>query len=436
MKNILLNLLKGSALLMLLTFGACKIEPISDPNNPNIDDIINNASLSELQNLIDGSESGMRNSMNFYLEGVGVIGREIYRYSGSDPRYTSDLLGKGEATLDNNTFYTTNPFAARYRVIKNNNILIAALGNTSAPLTTEEKKGTIGYAKTINAYQMLLVLNQQYNNGIREDVGDPDALGPFLDYTNSLRAITDLLDSGNTDLAGASFPFRSSLVTDVASIVRLNRALYARVAVYRQDWDTALTALDASFFDLNGDLNAGVFHVYSNAGGDLTNPMYYPDDASGETIVVQPDFVTDAEAGDTRVATKTRLRTTGEEQVDGLSSAYDLRTYTSQTAPIPVIRNEELILIYAEAKAQNDVPADAIVAINIIRAAAGLGIYTGSTDKQALLDEILHQRRYSLFAEGHRWVDMRRYNKLGDLPIDRPGDDVWDQFPRPADEGL
>lgn len=434
MKNTLLNILKGSALLMLLTFGACNIDPISDPNNPNIDDIISNASLSELQNLIDGSESGMRGSMNFYLEGVGVVGREYYRYSGSDPRYTSDLLGKGEATLDNNTFYTTNPFAARYRVIKNNNILIEAIGNTSAPLTSEDKKGTLGYAKTMNAYQLLLVLNMQYNNGIRDNVSDPDNLSPFLDYDNSLRAITDLLDSGNADLAGASFPFRSSLVTDAASIAKLNRALSARVAVYRQSWDAALTALDASFFDLNGDLNTGAYHQYSTAGGDLTNPMYYPDDASGETIVVQPNFVTDAEAGDTRVATKTRLRSTGEEQVDGLSSAYDLRTYKSQTDPIPVIRNEELILIYAEAKAQKDETTDAVDAINVIRAAAGLGAYSGSTTKDALLNEILNQRRYSLFGEGHRWVDMRRYGKLGELPIDRPGDDVWEQFPRPADE--
>ena len=27
--------------------------------------------------------------------------------------------------------------------------------------------------------------------------------------------------------------------------------------------------------------------------------------------------------------------------------------------------------------------------------------------------------------EGHRWIDVRRYNLLSTLPIDRPGDDVW-----------
>jgi len=47
---------------------------------------------------------------------------------------------------------------------------------------------------------------------------------------------------------------------------------------------------------------------------------------------------------------------------------------------------------------------------------------------------MLNQRRYSLFGEGHRWIDMRRYNRLNTLPIDRPGDDVWEEFPIPATE--
>jgi len=47
---------------------------------------------------------------------------------------------------------------------------------------------------------------------------------------------------------------------------------------------------------------------------------------------------------------------------------------------------------------------------------------------------MLKQRRYSLFFEGHRWIDMRRYDLLGTLPIDRTGDDVWTEFPLPVTE--
>lgn len=52
----------------------------------------------------------------------------------------------------------------------------------------------------------------------------------------------------------------------------------------------------------------------------------------------------------------------------------------------------------------------------------------------ALIDEMLKQRRYSFFFEGHRWLDIRRYDRLATLPIDRPNDDVWSSFPLPSTE--
>ncbi|HUP12031.1 MAG TPA: RagB/SusD family nutrient uptake outer membrane protein, partial [Niastella sp.] len=134
----------------------------------------------------------------------------------------------------------------------------------------------------------------------------------------------------------------------------------------------------------------------------------------------------------TRLAKATKRASTGTQ--DGLSSDYDFWVYKTNVASMPIIRNEELILIYAEAKAQLNSFPDAIVAINKIRTAASLPTYTGALTRDALITEILKQRRYSLFGEGHRWVDMRRYNRLSELPIDRTGDDVWQQFPRPATE--
>ncbi len=119
---------------------------------------------------------------------------------------------------------------------------------------------------------------------------------------------------------------------------------------------------------------------------------------------------------------------------DGLSGDYDVYIYSSNTDPVCIIRNEELILLYAEAKAQTGDATEAINAINVIRTSAGLAAYSGGMSTDELIDEILYQRRYSLFAEAHRWIDMRRYNKLGELPIDRPEDDVWKEFPLPADE--
>jgi len=426
--------------LPLIFFSSCKIEPFPDPNNPGAGAISANPTPGEIQNLVTGIESGIRDNINFYLDDAGVIGREIYRFSSSDPRFTSDLLGKGTSVLDNNTFYITNPFAARYRVVKNINILLDGLTNTtSADIDNVDRTIGKAYANTVKAHELLMVFNLEYNNGIRVDVANPDALGPFLTKEESLNAINDLLNTAYTDLianASATFPFSTTLYSDTAGqFAKFNRALAARVAVYREDWAGALTALDNSFFDIDGDLNAGVFYLFSNAGGDQLNPMYFPQNSSGETRVVQPSFITDAAPGDTRLSKAPKR--TDPTTLDGLTSDYDFFVYKTNVDPIPIIRNEELLLIYAEAKAQLGGAAnldDAVTAINNIRNAANLANYSGAVTQAAIIDEMLNQRRYSLFGEGHRWIDMRRYNRLNTLPIDRPGDDVWEEFPIPATE--
>jgi len=426
--------------LPVIFFSSCKIEPFPDPNNPGAGAISANPTPGEIQNLVTGIESGIRDNINFYLDDAGVIGREIYRFSSSDPRFTSDLLGKGTSVLDNNTFYITNPFAARYRVVKNINILLDGLTNTtSADIDNVDRTIGKAYANTVKAHELLMVFNLEYNNGIRVDVANPDALGPFLTKEESLNAINDLLNTAYTDLianASATFPFSTTLYSDTAGqFAKFNRALAARVAVYREDWAGALTALDNSFFDIDGDLNAGVFYLFSNAGGDQLNPMYFPQNSSGETRVVQPSFITDAAPGDTRLSKAPKR--TDPTTLDGLTSDYDFFVYKTNVDPIPIIRNEELLLIYAEAKAQLGGAAnldDAVTAINNIRNAANLANYSGAVTQAAIIDEMLNQRRYSLFGEGHRWIDMRRYNRLNTLPIDRPGDDVWEEFPIPATE--
>jgi hypothetical protein len=91
-------------------------------------------------------------------------------------------------------------------------------------------------------------------------------------------------------------------------------------------------------------------------------------------------------------------------------------------------------LIYAEAKIQSGSFPDAIVALDRIRTAHNVPAYAGVISAEALITELLYNRRYSLFMEGHRWIDVRRYNLLGTLPVDRVDDDVWARFPLPQNE--
>ncbi len=420
----------------LLAFSSCTLDEVGDLNGPTIENIIESSTRGDIQDLVGGVLNDMRIRLGTYYDDVGVIGREYYRFSSSDPRFTSDLLGKGAATLDNNTFYTTGPWGARYGTVKSANVILQAIPNTTPTYSAQELSAIQGFAKTIQAYELMLNLNLMYQNGIRVDVSDPQNLGPFLGYTESLGAISTLLDDAATDLSagGSAFPFN---MTDgfvdfntPTTFREFNRGLAARVAMYEGDSAGVLSALGESFFDLAGDLNKGVYYEYSSNGGDLFNPMFFPENASTAGVrIVQPSFITDAETNDARVPNKTFLRD-APLTLDDLTGSYDVFRYETNVSSIPMIRNEELILLYAEANMVSN-PGDAETAINVVRNAAGLGdVAPGSVDE----DRIVYERRYSLYAEGHRWVDMRRFDRLSELPIDRVDDDVWVQFPIPATE--
>jgi hypothetical protein len=421
-------------LLFAAVFAGCK-KDYGNLNSPTEEDLLKNPTKDQLNNLVTGTESSMRINVGLYLDDVCVIGREIYRFSTGDPRYTTDLLGAEEAKLDDRGFYLTNTWSTRYRVIRNCNLLINSAA-ASTFVTDAEKKGYSGFAKTMMAHQLLLNLNLTFENGIKVDVANPDQPGPLQKNDEALASIAALLDEANTDLAAAqvSFPLTSGFAgfNDASGLHEFNRALAARVAVYRQQWQQALDALDESFFDINGDFSTGVYHVFGTGSGDQLNPAFFPRNQNGDVRLAHPTYASDIEADDNRID-KALLRNE-VASYQGLSSNRDAWVYTSSTAPVPIIRNEELILILAEANIQLDNLTEGRDALDVIRNAHGLAGYSGAVTKDALIVEMLKQRRYSLFFEGHRWVDLRRYGRLGELPIDRPDDDVWDMFPVPATE--
>ncbi|HMP31566.1 MAG TPA: RagB/SusD family nutrient uptake outer membrane protein [Saprospiraceae bacterium] len=208
---------------------------------------------------------------------------------------------------------------------------------------------------------------------------------------------------------------------------------------YRKDWQGVLTALNGSFMNLTGDLQRGPAHPYVGPP-DAFNPLFYVPNAATTTIIaVHPSMIDDALPGDLRVERKFFRRNTPvviTTDATPLTGTHQDARWPNNTTSIPFIRNEELILLKAEAHANLNQPNDAVAAINIIRKAAGLADYSGATTTSALIDEILFQRRYSLWAEpwGHRWIDARRYDKLNTIPTSYDRGTVFKQFPHPQAE--
>lgn len=422
-----------------------QLDEIVDPNNPSVGSVASNATRSQIQFLITGLEARHRGYVVNLSQAWNTFGREIWYLNSSDQRFQTDWLGQGGRVPDAAYFGfgTTGggSYAAPYQAIKQAQLLIDAIDNT-ASVSDVEKNAIRGFAKTIMGYQFMIPANFMYSNGIRIDVKDPLNPGPYVSYQEGLQHAEDLLDEGFADLAagGTTFPFTLTSgwagFNTPAGLQQVNRAIAARLNAYQQDWQGVLDALDDSFLNIAGDLNAGPRHPYSGPP-DVFNPLFYVLDAAITTIiVVHPSVIDDATPGDKRVTDKFHLRTTPvtvTTDVGALVGTHQDKRWANNTTAIPFIRNEELILLKAEAHANLNQTTEAVDAIDVIREAAQIGVYTGATDQASLINEILYQRRYSLWAEpwGHRWIDARRYNKLNEIPTSYDQGTIFTQFPRP-----
>ena len=432
--------------LVLLTLASCKIDEQTSPNGLQFDAILQNATEAELNLLVTGIESRIRNGFDTYVTASGSIARELYIFD-ADPRNTSDLLGKGEAVLDGNTFYLTAPYATRYRVIKNANILLESVDNANATVTEAQRDAYRGFANTMKALMLSQVLDFMGDNGIRVDVADPDNLGPFLSQSESYDFILNLFDMAEMQLSGAEKVFNLSSgfaltvdpddATSTEGLTAFNRALSARVATRAGRYAEALDRVEDSFFDLELPLQTGIQHTFGTAAGDILNPLFRQAGQSGDQLIVHPRIINGIDTADARSSKfRPRVQQTGQ---DDLNSGFETALYDNAVSPIDIIRNEELILIWAEANLQTGDLEDAITGLNAIRNANGLDdLDDDIDDRDELIDALLYERTYSLWSEGHQMFDLRRYDRLNAdfLPIDRPGDDIFTQFPVPISEGV
>lgn len=437
----------------LVAFSACDVDEVIDPDNPSLGSVTSNANKPQLQLLATGLEVRHRTYLTNAVQMFGTFGREVWPYFGSDPRFLADWLGIGGDETYPDFFASAGTYVSPYIAVKQANVLIEAAENSTF-VSAQEQNGYTGFAKTIKAFQLIWPLMQQYQNGIRIDVNEVLNPGPILSYDEALTAIRQILDDGYADLQAAGNEFSFDLTSGFTGfntpegMAEVNRAIAARLAIYDEDWQGALTALNNSFLNLNAstaaDMNVGPRHVYGDAP-DLNNPLFYPYDRPTNTIlIVHPSMIEDALPNDQRVANKFIERLENPIENNGLRDAagnlllgrYQDNRWATNIAPIPFIRNEELILIYAEANARLGNTTPAVTAINTVRNTWGVGNYTGATDTESLIEEILFQRRYSLWAEGgHRWIDLRRTNRLNSDYIDlRDRGSIFTQVARRTSE--
>ena len=436
----------------VLGLGACDLN-ITNPNSP--EPIGDNPSPSRVAAAVTGLLYAARSDQADWVLDAGIIGREAYRFDGSDPRFVTEwLVGPLDA---GSRAFGGDHWLEEYVTIRSANNLLNVIGTATA-LTAAQQDATRGFAETFQAYSFLMVLDGHTQDSIPLAVNQPvtAAPAPYVTNDSAYSYVSGLLDAAQAHLAagGAAFPFALPAgftgFDTPANFIKFNRALKARVEVYRGSrgcgntcYTAALTALGASFIDTSGagTLNNGVYFDFGTGPGDIAN--FLAQDPQTSDNLVHPMLADSAEtqiAGglDARFLAKTVTRPS--RTVSGLTSDRSFKNYPAPGSRMPIIRNEELILLRAEANNNVGTGVQVAADVNYIRFNSGglaaIGGLAAQTAPQRL-DAILHERLYSLLYEGgHRWIDMRRTGNLAGIPLDRVGDVRHSTLPVPTDECL
>ncbi len=334
-----------------------------------------------------------------------------------------------------------------YRIIANANNIINNIDNAEGP--DADKKAIKGQALAYRSwcyFNLVQLFGKRYVAGqnntqlgvpillVNTTEGQPRATVEEV-YT---QAIADI-DAAITNLQGYTRGHKSNINANVA------KGIKARIALTKGDWATAATMAaearqgyalmsNAQYLQGFNDLNNpewiwGVeqisdqqtyfysFFAYMSANFNSTNIRTNPK-AISSTLYEQ------ISATDVRkqLWDPTGSNTAFPTPPGGIRKPFMNRKFMSESSSLsigdlPLMRAGEMYLIEAEARAhmgEDGAAQDALFTLLKNRDAS----YTKTTaTSQALVNEILLQRRIELWGEGFRFQDLKRTNS----PLDRTG---------------
>jgi starch-binding outer membrane protein, SusD/RagB family len=403
---------------------ACSEVTVPNYNNPSVDALTSSPTPSVVNNATSGMLALYRNATAVEAWQMGSFGREAYNLLQAEAR---DLLGFYAGPIVPGGFAQDLGWSSAYTNLRQGQLIQIAVDKVSA-FSPQQKDAIKGFVQTIAAMELLRQIKIRDTVGLVIDIPtNPEVLGPVVGKDAVMARIADLLDSARTHLlaGGSAFPFALTSgftgFNTPATFLQVNRAMRARVDLLRKQWQAALTDLAASFVDTTSgsltNLSKGAYNVWSSASGDSPNPVYDP---TPTALYVHPSIISGAQkrtdgTPDLRLTRKTAAGTV--RTLQGVTGTTKFTIYASLNDPTPIVKNEELILMRAEANFQLGNTAAAIADVNFIRVNSGGLPPLPGTFSGDLLTEILYNRTYSLlFEQGTRWVDARRYGRLAQLP--------------------
>ncbi len=297
----------------------------------------------------------------------------------------------------------------------------------------------IGEARLLRAFQYFNLLRYfgggetGYNKS--GGLGVPIIVKPTLSPDDA-KPVARSSEGDVWKLIGEDIDFAVQNLPNNVAAGRVNRrvafALKARARLYKGEWAAAEAAADSvitkgGYSLLTGANYQNIFFQKGNSEAiwelvyDATNTsqayfFYYPTSLGGRNEISATASLRDAsEATDVRKAvnytSSPAAKTLKFTRADGTDNNV-------------LVRLAELYLIRAEARARQDKLVESLADINVIRKRAGL-LDAVAVTEAGLIDAIEKERRIELAFEGHRWFDIRRYNKLSSVGITQSFRALW-----------
>jgi hypothetical protein len=208
-------------------------------------------------------------------------------------------------------------------------------------------------------------------------------------------------------------------------------ALLARVYLYEGKYDSAeaessivinntslyrLPALDSVFLKNSAEaiwqIQPPSANLYTYEGINFTLTGVPGGSSTQGSSSLSPQLLAAFESGDNRkshwVGTYKSGLNTWYYENKYKDNAANTKTLTAIREYSMVLRIGELVLIRAEARAQQNKLSGAISDVNAIRARAGLPALSPTITQSQLLSAIAHERQVELFGEADRWFDLKK----------------------------
>jgi hypothetical protein len=420
--------------------GACGDTPlVPDLNNVSAETIKGGLTTASGQLLVTGMLNQYRNSaIGAYVSFPETMARNALRLDKAESRYVSEIIGP--TAPDPGAFTGGGVFTGFFVGIRAANTLLAAAraATDASGFDAAGRSGLVGIGKTIMALNYWNVIEMRDSIGMPVDLNRPITAdpAPWVCKKNVLAFISTLLDDGSTALGAAGAAFQVTLPSGYRTVAgtpagfnQFNRGIKAKVELYRAlahgsdapasptaSLAAAVTAINQSFMSPTAAMSLGVNENYSTAPGETTNSRV------DNALHLNQAVFDSVQAGDLRASKIVKALAPYSQTISGttLVTQYDFSLSlgsSNLTAPIPILKNEELLLLRAQIAIEQNGPGDLATAttyLNYVRTTSGgLAPYAVFASQAAARNALLYEKRYSLLMEGpQRLVDLRAYGRV------------------------